>query len=298
MSQVAVLVDAGYCFQRCRAVQDRWREQGKNSTLDLERLLAELQSFARGMAGEARLLRIYWYDAHPRLGEALTQEHRELAQSDNVKLRLGSINPAGHQKEVDVLLVTDLVELARNGAISDAVLVSGDQDLRMGVELAQRLGVRVHLLGLDSNGDWQSKVLRDEADTTSEWSEDVLTKFLTTSSAPRTSEVAYAPVESQTSSEAKEETTFERVAEDLLKQLPDEHIWFCLESLSEFNRIPHAFDKELLATCRFRMRRVLTRDERRTVRREFIRRLRQWKDRYYEMRRTWILPSRRAATSA
>jgi uncharacterized LabA/DUF88 family protein len=34
------------------------------------------------------------------------------------------------------LIGTDLIELARNHAISDAVLLSGDEDLRIGVQIA------------------------------------------------------------------------------------------------------------------------------------------------------------------
>jgi uncharacterized LabA/DUF88 family protein len=54
----------------------------------------------------------------------------------DVKIRLGYINGAGQQKGVDSLIVTDLIELARNQAISDAYLVSGDGDLRVAVQIA------------------------------------------------------------------------------------------------------------------------------------------------------------------
>ena len=46
----------------------------------------------------------------------------------------------GRQKGVDSLIVTDLIELARNHAISDAVLLAGDEELRIGVQIAQSLG--------------------------------------------------------------------------------------------------------------------------------------------------------------
>ena len=57
---------------------------------------------------------------------------------DNVKLRLGQLNSAGQQKGVDSLIVTDLMELARNKAISDAVVVTGDEDIRIAVQIAQK----------------------------------------------------------------------------------------------------------------------------------------------------------------
>ena len=72
------------------------------------------------MASEASLLRIYWYDGI--LQGQRSQAQRELATADNVKVRLGTVS-GGRQKGVDSLIVTDLIELARNHAISDAVLL-------------------------------------------------------------------------------------------------------------------------------------------------------------------------------
>ena len=91
-----------------------------------------------------------------------------MRQLDNVKLRLGQLNSAGQQKGVNSLIVTDLMELARNKAISDAVVVTGDEDIRIGVQIAQSHGVRVHLLGIGgaTNKGSQSLTLQTaEADT-------------------------------------------------------------------------------------------------------------------------------------
>ena len=70
---------------------------------------------------------------------------------------------------MDSLIVMDFVELARNGAITDAVLVSGDEDVRIGVQLAQSFGVRVHLQGIEPSRSNQSDLLIQEADTVGEW---------------------------------------------------------------------------------------------------------------------------------
>jgi hypothetical protein len=86
-----------------------------------------------------------------------------------VKLRLGFLNAAGQQKGVDSLIVTDLVELARNNAISDAMLISGDEDVRIGVVLAQSFGVRVHLVAIHPGRGTQSHQLIQESDTWTEW---------------------------------------------------------------------------------------------------------------------------------
>ncbi|WP_051929187.1 NYN domain-containing protein [Thermopetrobacter sp. TC1] len=81
----------------------------------------------------------------------------------------------GSKKGVDSLIVTDLITLAQNKAISDAILLSGDEDLRVGVQMAQIYGVRVHLLGIEFDGTAQSFLLMQEADTCSIWnSKDII----------------------------------------------------------------------------------------------------------------------------
>jgi uncharacterized LabA/DUF88 family protein len=89
------------------------------------------------------LLRVYWYDG---TSTGPTAQHLTLAHLQDVKVRPGFVNSGGEQKGVDSSIVTDMIALARNRAISDAVLVSGDEDLRVGVQQAQEFGVRVHLV--------------------------------------------------------------------------------------------------------------------------------------------------------
>ena len=94
-----------------------------------------------------------------------------IGQSANAKLRLGLVNSRGQQKGVDSLIVTDLIELARNRAITDALILSGDEDIKIGVQVAQTFGVRVHLLGIKPARGSQSDYLMMEADTCHEWNE-------------------------------------------------------------------------------------------------------------------------------
>ena len=56
--------------------------------------------------------------------------------------------------------------------------MSGDEDLRVGVQQAQEFGVRVHLLGIRPSRGSQSLFLLQEADSTHEWSPDDLAPFL------------------------------------------------------------------------------------------------------------------------
>ena len=124
----------------------------------------------------ASLLRIYWYDGIK--GGRLTPAQQEVANLEDVKLRLGIVNQFGQQKGVDSLIVTDVVELARNHAISDAVILSGDEDLRVCVQIAQSYGVRVHLVGIAPSQGSQSIALLQEADTIMELSKDDVAAFM------------------------------------------------------------------------------------------------------------------------
>ncbi len=121
------------------------------------------------------LLRIYWYDG---TSTGPSAQHIDLAFRASVKLRLGFVNTVGEQKGVDSLIVTDMITLARNGAMADGLLLSGDEDLRVGVQQAQEFGVKVHLLGIKPCRGSQSQFLLQEADTTHEWTETDVAKFL------------------------------------------------------------------------------------------------------------------------
>ena len=177
MDRVAVFVDAGYFLAAGAALISEGAKQRRHLlTLDEKAAVDLLSDFAVNVS-ERPLLRIYWYDAAPG-GRGTTSEHARLAHCDNVKLRLGFLNSEGQQKGVDSLIVTDLVELARSRSLSDAVLVSGDEDVRIGVQLAQSFGVRVHLLGVKPSRGTQSLQLLQEADTCAEWDVETIQKIL------------------------------------------------------------------------------------------------------------------------
>ena len=168
MSRVAILVDAGYLYAAGSAALRGSAQPRAMVFLNQSAVVSKLMALADEKANGSSLLRIYWYDGLPVQG--LSREQTRLADADNVKLRLGVVTLRGQQKGVDSLIVTDLVELARNRAISDAVLLSGDEDVRIGVQIAQSLGVRVHLLGIEPSRGNQSRALMQESDTKTEWS--------------------------------------------------------------------------------------------------------------------------------
>ena len=174
MDRVAVFVDAGYLFaEGARALSGR---QVARSDVFLDHGIAvqELARFARGISG-VPLLRIYWYDA---TANRPTRSQVALAEQAGVKLRLGRVGADGRQRGVDALIASDLVSLARNRAMADCVLLSGDDDLRVAVSEVQQLGVRVHLVGVCPASRTQSRLLRQEADSASEGGADVLRVFM------------------------------------------------------------------------------------------------------------------------
>src|SRR5229473_1528114 len=185
MKRHAIFVDAGYVF-----AQGSVSLLGKNSNrtqlqLDEAEFVRQVRFLALKQSDGVQLLRVYWYDG-ARNGP--TVDHLALANMQDVKLRLGSINSVGEQKEVDSLLVTDLIDLARNQSICDATMVTADTDMRIAVQVAQTFGVRVHLVGLEPSGVSQSRSLRQEADTVHETSKTDVAKFLqvVAPAAPRT----------------------------------------------------------------------------------------------------------------
>lgn len=168
MSRVAVFVDAGYLYAAGSIAIHGGKLHREKVTLNLPEAVRKLTVMAGERTDGKPLLRVYWYDGA--LPRGLSSEQQSLADADDVKLRLGIVTFGGQQKGVDSLIVTDLVELARNRAISDAVLMSGDEDVRIGVQIAQSFGVRVHLLGIEPSRVNQSRALIQESDTTTEWS--------------------------------------------------------------------------------------------------------------------------------
>lgn len=177
MDCVAVFVDAGYLFAQGSTALTGRKQPRANLVLDAPQALLALRAVAGACAPTCRLLRVYWYDGAIG-GMRPTADQALLAHLDDVKLRLGFINSSGQQKGVDSLIVTDLIELGRLKSICDAVLLAGDEDVRIGVQIAQSYGVRVHLLGITPSRGSQSPQLLQEADTTREWDRDAVRSFL------------------------------------------------------------------------------------------------------------------------
>lgn len=160
---VSVFVDAGYLYKQGAGSVLQAKLGRHEIALDAQRFNDELGKWVRGLYTGDDLLRTYWYDG-ARQGVP-TPDQLDIAALPFVKLRLGRINASGQQKGVDTLIVRDLMVLSQERSIHRAVVLSGDEDLREGIEYAQDRGVRVAVVGIDVNGDRsQSVELVREAD--------------------------------------------------------------------------------------------------------------------------------------
>ncbi|TDC59967.1 NYN domain-containing protein, partial [Actinomadura sp. GC306] len=160
MDRCALFVDAGYLLADGAMAVHGTRHRDTVSW-DFGGLLQLLGNLSRERTGMP-LLRCYWYEAT--VEGRRSPEHDALADLPGLKLRLGRIRP-GRREGVDSEIHRDLMTLSRNGALTDAVLVSADEDLAQVVSDAQDLGVRVTVVHVAVEGNWTiSRVLRQECD--------------------------------------------------------------------------------------------------------------------------------------
>ena len=244
MDRVAVFVDAGYLFaQGSVALAGQKLPRGR-LVLDHEKAIDALADFATRVGG-VDLLRVYWYDG---TSTGPSSQHITLAHLARVKVRLGFVNSVGEQKGVDSLIVTDMIALARNHAMSEAVLLSGDEDLRVWVQQAQEFGVRVHLLGIRPRRGSQSLFLLQEADSTHEWSPDDLAPFLSCKPEIAIVPAMPAPVATPTQPEPLlVPDPLDDVASALALEIPVTELEALAESIRQTGQVPKEFDGRLLA---------------------------------------------------
>lgn len=265
MNRVAVFVDAGYLFAQGSALLTGQKKQRGDITLDVAAVLTALTEHAERVSG-VPLLRIYWYDGTS-IGP--TTQHTAIAHMAGVKIRLGFVNRAGEQKGVDSLIITDMISLARNRAMSDVVLLSGDEDLRVGVQQAQEFGVRVHLLGIKPSRGSQSLFLLQEADSTHEWDASVVGSFL--EHTPRSSE----PKTPQSSVQvhaigASTPPDYDAVASETAATVEVPSLEALITGYRSTAQVPREFDARLLARARMAIGRDLEPKEKRELRARFI----------------------------
>ncbi len=162
LARYAVMVDVGYIFAAAGELL-LGTSSRRDFRVDAVPLIDAISKHADELV-RGELLRVYWYDAAR--DRVPTIDQRVIAQLPQIKLRLGNLNARGQQKGVDAQIRADMEALARHHAITDAVLVAGDEDMVPAVEAAQAYGVRVHLWGIEPPyGTNQAERLVWESDT-------------------------------------------------------------------------------------------------------------------------------------
>jgi uncharacterized LabA/DUF88 family protein len=162
LARYAIMVDVGYIYAAAGELLFSSASR-REYRVDADKLIQALTRHADSQV-RGELLRVYWYDAAR--DRVPTIDQRVIAQMPWVKLRLGNLNARGQQKGVDAQIRADMEALARHRAITDAVLVAGDEDMVPAVEAAQAFGVRVHLWGVEPPfGTNQAERLVWESDT-------------------------------------------------------------------------------------------------------------------------------------
>ena len=160
MDRCALFVDASYVLAD-GAMAVHGTRRGESVSWDYEGLLQLLSTLGRERTG-LPVLRCYWYEAT--VDGRRTAEQDAVADIPGIKLRVAKIRP-GRREGVETEIHRDLTTLARNSAISDALVVSAEEDLAQVIADVQDLGMRVTLVHLAVDGNWTiSRALRQEAD--------------------------------------------------------------------------------------------------------------------------------------
>jgi uncharacterized LabA/DUF88 family protein len=189
LSRYAIMVDVGYIYASAGELLFSAASR-REYRVDADKLIQALTRHAEDhVRGE--LLRVYWYDAAR--DRVPTIDQRVIAQMPWVKLRLGNLNARGQQKGVDAQIRADMEALARHRAITDAILVAGDEDMVPAVEAAQAFGVRIHLWGVEPPyGTNQAERLVWESDTVDVLERSFVEPFFTRQLSPEPTPAATA----------------------------------------------------------------------------------------------------------
>ncbi len=269
LSRVATFVDAGYFFAAsAQVVKGKQVPRRSLRITSPKELLQAICNLSKDISGSNDVLRTYWYDAMQSSRPSL--EQTEIAMLAGVKLRLGTLNSAGEQKGVDSLIVTDIIELARNKAVADVILVSGDEDLRIAVQVAQTYGVRVHILAIGEHAKNVSQSLKMESDSFRCLDADWLIKHLDFTESAQASTATPVVQPAQKKDDITIESAASEVSSDLLKGQAAEVIVGLNENFKTSQSVPPEFDGKLIAKTALILKRDLIGDEKRKARGVFV----------------------------
>lgn len=264
LERVAVFVDAGYFWVQVSHILYGEKHPREDISLDAKLMRESLIREVKREFPDHSLLRIYWYDSLKIDGQQSSQ-HKTICRLDDIKMRYGTLNSRGQQKGVDGLLIADLINLAQNGAIGSALIVSGDADLAPGVSAAQMFGVRVHRLEI-SGQDASSPILVEEVDRNYEWALSEIQSFAQKTTMDADGDLISHPEELENSQPASgiSTPTLDDIAHSFIDALGDSE----KQLLKETTSIPPYFDKRLLFMAREGLKRFLGTEETKALRRK------------------------------
>ncbi len=140
---------------------------------DHDRASIDYGKLALAMAEGEHLLRAYYYNCLPFQSDPPTQEERDrysgkhrfyeaLEHLPRFEVKLGRLTHLGYssegrpilqQKRVDIMLATDMINLAIKGRVSSISLFTGDSDLIPAIEHIKSEGIRITLWHGDISGE-------------------------------------------------------------------------------------------------------------------------------------------------
>jgi uncharacterized LabA/DUF88 family protein len=136
----------------------------------------DYQKLVEFLTESRRLIRAYFYGAIPQEKdvkkntpewESLMRQRRFLEELSlaGIKVKMAHLRklPSGEyvEKEVDIMLATDMLSMAYMDAYDTAVLVSGDSDFSYTVEEVQRIGKRVENASFKKTSSYQLRKVCD-----------------------------------------------------------------------------------------------------------------------------------------
>ncbi|MCS7307313.1 MAG: NYN domain-containing protein [Aquificaceae bacterium] len=158
--KVVILIDGSNLFHAIRYM---------NIKIDYQKLLDFLKE-------DRRLVRAYFYGAVPQEKdlkknspewESYIRQRRFLEELSlqGIKVKLAKLRklPSGEyiEKEVDIMLATDMLSMAYMNVFDTVVLVSGDSDFSYTVEEVQRIGKRVENATFKKTSSYQLRKICD-----------------------------------------------------------------------------------------------------------------------------------------
>ena len=131
----------------------------------------DFAAFATKLCNGRSLFRIYYYnvlrdpDRNPQAYQDQQKFLTALYNTPYLEVRLGGSKIRGDvavEKGVDIMLATDLLQLAWNDIYDTAVLVSGDGDFAYAVQAVKNLGKHVEVAAFPANLAWELANVADE----------------------------------------------------------------------------------------------------------------------------------------